>query len=121
MPSYKLYYFNARGRMEPARFLFQLSGVPYEDVRIERDDWPKHKEGALSSCKLHKSILTNTLSEMPWGQMPVLEVDGKKLAQSSAIYQYLAKQFGKHLHYLLMLIASIALQVTTAKTTGKRP
>uniref|UniRef100_A0A914WAN0 Uncharacterized protein n=1 Tax=Plectus sambesii TaxID=2011161 RepID=A0A914WAN0_9BILA len=76
MPTYKLYYFNGRGRMEPARILFQLAGVPYEDIRIEREDWPKHKE------------------EMPWGQMPVMEVDGKKIAQSNAIYQYLAKQFG---------------------------
>lgn len=45
MPSYKLYYFNARGRAEPARFLFHLADVSYEDVRYERDEWPKHKEG----------------------------------------------------------------------------
>lgn len=30
----------------------------------------------------------------PFGQMPVLEVDGKKINQSTAICRYLAKQHG---------------------------
>lgn len=76
MPNYKLIYFNGRGRMEPVRLMFALKGEKYEDFRIERADWPKYKE------------------QMPFGQVPVLEVDGKKLSQSNAIYQYIAKQFG---------------------------
>lgn len=31
---------------------------------------------------------------MPFGQMPVLDVDGKIYAQSTAISRYLAKQVG---------------------------
>lgn len=31
---------------------------------------------------------------MPMGQMPVLEVDGKRVHQSMAITRYLAKQVG---------------------------
>ena len=31
---------------------------------------------------------------MPFGQMPVLEIDGEKIAQSSAICRYLAKLVG---------------------------
>ena len=31
---------------------------------------------------------------MPFGQVPVLEVDGKKIHQSTAISRYLAKQYG---------------------------
>ena len=36
-----------------------------------------------------------TFSAMPFGSLPVLEVDDVKIAQSFAIASYLAKQFGK--------------------------
>jgi glutathione S-transferase len=42
-PKYKLIYFNFRGRAEVIRWLFELSGVPYEDFRFEMEDWPKYK------------------------------------------------------------------------------
>lgn len=32
---------------------------------------------------------------MPTGQMPVLEIDGKKYSQSLAIARYLAREYGK--------------------------
>jgi len=32
-------------------------------------------------------------TDYPWGSLPVLETDGKVLAQSSAIQRYLAKKF----------------------------
>lgn len=38
MPSYKLTYFNGRGRAELARLIFAAAGVPFEDERIS--DWP---------------------------------------------------------------------------------
>jgi glutathione S-transferase len=38
MPSYKLYYFNAKGRAEVSRLLFVAAGVKYEDVRVEGSD-----------------------------------------------------------------------------------
>ncbi|CAF1035180.1 unnamed protein product [Adineta steineri] len=75
MPSYKLYYFNGRGRGEVSRLIFAAAGQKYEDIRYEQDQWPPHK------------------AEMPLGQMPVLEVDGVKLPQSGAIARFLAKQF----------------------------
>jgi len=39
--------------------------------------------------------ITVILAEFPFGQMPVLEVDGKYLPQSYAIARYLASQHGE--------------------------
>jgi len=76
MPSYKLTYFNGRGRAEIVRLVFAAAGVPYEDVRIERGDWPGDHKAAT-----------------PFGQIPVLEVDGVKLCQSNACARYLARKY----------------------------
>ncbi|VDL83413.1 unnamed protein product [Nippostrongylus brasiliensis] len=76
MVHYKLTYFVFRGLAEVIRELFALAGQEYEDVRYTFEEWPQHK------------------NEMPFGQMPVLEVDGKQLSQSRAIARYLARQFG---------------------------
>jgi len=75
MSSYKLYYFNARGRAEVSRLLFAAVGQKFEDIRYSKNDWPSHK------------------SETPLGQMPVLEIDGFKLPQSITIARFLARQF----------------------------
>ena len=45
MPAYKLIYFNARGRAELSRWIFAAAGQEYEDIRFEREDWPKYKDG----------------------------------------------------------------------------
>ena len=43
MPSYKLMYFNGRGRAEASRYLFALAGVEYEDYRFAEGEWPRVK------------------------------------------------------------------------------
>jgi len=77
MVHYKLTYFNARGRAEPMRLLFAAAGVEYEDHRIEQADWPTAK-AAL---------------KLPFGQIPILEVDGVVLCQTNACTRYLARKF----------------------------
>ncbi|NXX76137.1 HPGDS synthase, partial [Urocolius indicus] len=76
MPQYKLTYFNLRGRAEICRYLFAYSGKKYEDYRIEVADWLKIK------------------STIPFGKLPVLEVDGVTIHQSLAIARYLARESG---------------------------
>lgn len=76
MPHYKLTYFPVKALAEPIRFLFSYGGIDFEDVRFNRDDWPKLK------------------STTPYGQVPMLEIDGKKINQSTAIARYIAKQVG---------------------------
>ncbi|XP_076294014.1 glutathione S-transferase-like [Lasioglossum baleicum] len=76
MPTYKLTYFPITALAEPIRFLLSYGGAEFEDYRLGADEWPKLKH------------------EMPFGQVPVLEIDGKKVNQSAAISRYLAKQFG---------------------------
>ncbi|XP_012268124.1 glutathione S-transferase-like [Athalia rosae] len=76
MPTYKLTYFPVKGLGETIRFLLSYGGVEFEDARFQIEDWPKLKPST------------------PFGQVPVLEVDGKKIHQSQAISRYLAKQFG---------------------------
>lgn len=75
MSTYKVYYFDGRGRCEISRLILTAAGQKFEDIRYQENEWPSHKP------------------EMPLGQMPVLEVDGFKLPQSMTIARFLARQF----------------------------
>ncbi len=76
MPTYKLYYFQAKGRAELIRWIFTQAGVPYEDIRYTGEEWAKFKP--------------NT----PYGGMPVLDIDGKIYGGSGPIARYVAEQHG---------------------------
>ncbi|XP_065898847.1 glutathione S-transferase-like [Dysidea avara] len=77
MPSYKLYYFNARGAAEPIRIIFAQAEVKYEDFRFEPEDWGKKYK-----------------AEMPFGRAPDLDVDGTVIAGCMNILRYLGITFG---------------------------
>ncbi|XP_038611198.1 hematopoietic prostaglandin D synthase isoform X2 [Tachyglossus aculeatus] len=76
MPNLKLVYFNLRGRAEIIRYLFAYMDLKYEDQRIEPADWPGIKP------------------LLPFGKIPILEVDGVILHQSLAIARYFAREAG---------------------------
>uniref|UniRef100_A0A0K0DY27 Glutathione transferase n=1 Tax=Strongyloides stercoralis TaxID=6248 RepID=A0A0K0DY27_STRER len=76
IPQYTLTYFDLMGKGEVSRMLFNYAGVKFTDNRIQFENWPALKE------------------KQPFGQLPVLEVDGKILFQSRAIEKFLARQFG---------------------------
>ena len=75
----KLYYFDVYGRAEQIRMLLWHAKQEFEDVRLNHEDFGKLKA-------------ENQLLE--FGQVPVLEVDGKYLSQSHSILRYLGKRFG---------------------------
>lgn len=76
MPQHKLTYFNLRGRGELIRYIFAYASIPYEDIRIEFSDWPALKP------------------KVPFGKLPIMEVDGTVIHQSLAIARYLARETG---------------------------
>ncbi|XP_026318447.1 glutathione S-transferase 2-like [Hyposmocoma kahamanoa] len=71
-----LYYFALKAMGESTRMLLAYGGQEFEDRRLTEEQWPEFKP------------------KTPFGQMPVLEIDGKKYAQSLAISRYLGRKYG---------------------------
>jgi glutathione S-transferase len=77
MPKLVLTYFDIDGsRGEVARLALHLAGIAFEDKRIPRNDWARHRDS------------------MPFQSVPVLEVDGELIAQSNTINRYVGKLAG---------------------------
>lgn len=77
MPKLVLTYFDFDGsRGEVARLVMRIGGIAFEDRRIGRNDWAALRD------------------KTPYQSLPVLEVDGKVIAQSNTINRYLGKLAG---------------------------
>ncbi|CAF0986643.1 unnamed protein product [Brachionus calyciflorus] len=78
--TYKLKYFNFRGRAEAIRILFKLANQNFEDIRFELSEWSALKQTFI------------------FHQLPVLEVceDSKTtvIAQSNSILRFVADRLG---------------------------
>ncbi|KAF1335298.1 Glutathione s-transferase, partial [Globisporangium splendens] len=69
-PKLKLTYFHFEARAAATRLAFYIGGVPFVDERLDRDTFIANK------------------ATYPFGQIPVLEVDGHVFAQSQAMLRY---------------------------------
>ena len=79
MPPARLTYFLGRGRAETTRWMLAATGVDFVNMPIET---PEELAALRASGKL------------PFDQMPLLEIDGHCLSQSSAMIRYLARRGG---------------------------
>uniref|UniRef100_A0A2K5F5S4 glutathione transferase n=1 Tax=Aotus nancymaae TaxID=37293 RepID=A0A2K5F5S4_AOTNA len=74
----KLHYFNARGRMEPIRWLLAAAGVEFEEKFLESaEDFEKLRNDGY----------------LMFQQVPMVEIDGMKLVQTRAILNYIASKY----------------------------
>jgi glutathione S-transferase len=80
MSNIKLTYFDSQGPTEPTRLAFTMGGIAFEDIRIGQKE--------MSSLKSSGKLLS--------GQVPLLEVGGECLTQSSAMARYAAKLAGMY-------------------------
>jgi len=77
----RLIYFNFPfWRAEASRIALHLAGIPFEDVRPDREAFAAMKASG----------------ELPYGQLPVLDVDGVRIAQSVAIARFCGKVAGMY-------------------------
>ena len=104
----KLIYFDGQGRAEVSRWIFLLAGVEYEDVRIQYSDWSTLKSSKFFripnfAIELYMSSLSEAIiitqsfiffAAFRFGKLPVLEYDGKTIAQSRAIARFLGRKYG---------------------------
>ena len=74
-----LTYFNFPfWRAEVSRLALHLGGIPFEDIRPDRDQWMALKASGT----------------LPYGQLPVLDVDGVRYAQTGAIARFCGQLSG---------------------------
>ncbi|XP_077999001.1 hematopoietic prostaglandin D synthase-like [Glandiceps talaboti] len=79
MPAkYKLVCPTVCGLVGSCKIAFALAGLEYDIERIPPEEWKKQKHSG----------------RFPFQTMPILEFDGKTLAQSRAIVRYIAQENG---------------------------
>ncbi len=75
----RLHYFKGRGRAETTRWMLAINQIAFENMPVETPE-------ALAALR--------ATGKLPFDQMPLLEIDGLNLSQSTAIIRYLARRGG---------------------------
>ena len=77
----RFYYFDFPfWRAEPSRLALHLGGIPFDDVRLSRDAFRDLKAAG----------------ELPYGQVPMIEVDGARISQSLGILRFCGRLAGMY-------------------------
>lgn len=71
-----LYFGDGKGRAEIVRLIFIYGGVSFEDRAVSFQEYVQMRDNG----------------ELPFGQLPILEVGGTLISQSCAIARYAAKE-----------------------------
>ena len=74
-----LYYFPIKARAESIKLALGLAHIPYTFKAVQ--NWPVEKEEGLKNGTL------------PFGQVPMLHIDGMDIVQSMAILRYLSRKY----------------------------
>ena len=82
-----LKYFDIRGRAEAIRMAFADHGIEFSDETFTGDAWGKESDDGLKAQWTMQG-------KLPFGQVPLLEIDGLALVQSHSILRYLGRKFG---------------------------
>lgn len=75
-PALKITYFDFKGRAEPIRLALVVGGIEFEDTRLTAEEFQAIKPS------------------LPYGQLPVMEVDGEVIAQGLGLLTYAGKLSG---------------------------
>lgn len=78
-------YLDIKGLGEPIRLALTVGGLPFEDVRLSYDDVVALK-GVAGDLTKHNGS--------PFGQVPVLEIDGRPFGQSGALLRWVGRECG---------------------------
>ncbi|GBO40873.1 hypothetical protein AVEN_140717-1 [Araneus ventricosus] len=78
MARYRILDYSFTTAAELARAILEYTGQPFEDKRVDKD----------KAAELEKGT--------PFGTLPVLEVEGRVIAQHQSICRYLARQHGEY-------------------------
>jgi len=82
MPKYRLHYFPESGNSYKLALMLTLCGETFEPV------WTDFGGGTTRTAEWRRDV-------NPMGEIPVLEIDGKRFTQTAPILVMLAKQYGR--------------------------